>query len=66
MKKTTKISRRERSNKAGYLFLLPYALLFTIFILTPVCLAVVLSFTNFNVVSEICRLSELHKSDYQR
>ena len=50
MKKSTKISRRERSNKAGYLFLLPYALLFTIFILTPVCLAVVLSFTNFNVI----------------
>lgn len=50
MKKTTKISRRERSNKAGYLFLFPYALLFTIFILTPVCLAAVLSFTNFNVI----------------
>ena len=45
-----KIGRRERSNKAGYLFVLPYALLFIIFILTPVLLAVVLSFTNFNAI----------------
>lgn len=30
--------------------MLPYALLFTIFILTPVCLAVLLSFTNFNTI----------------
>lgn len=30
MKKRTKISRRENGNKAGYLFVLPYALLFTI------------------------------------
>ena len=36
-----KIGRRERSNKAGYLFVLPYALLFIIFILMPVLLAVV-------------------------
>lgn len=45
-----KIGRREHSNKAGYLFVLPYALLFIIFILTPVLLAVVLSFTNFNAI----------------
>lgn len=50
MKKRTKISRRENGNKAGYLFVLPYALLFTIFILTPVSLAVILSFTNFNAI----------------
>lgn len=50
MSKKTKIGSREHSNKAGYLFLLPYALLFTIFILTPVLLAVVLSFTNFNTI----------------
>ena len=50
MSKRTKISRREGSNKAGYLFVLPYALLFTIFILTPVLLAIVLSFTNFNAI----------------
>ena len=50
MKSKNKIGRREMSNKAGYVFILPYALLFTIFILTPVCLAVVLSFTNFNTI----------------
>lgn len=50
MSKKTKIGSREHSNKAGYLFILPYALLFTIFILTPVLLAVVLSFTNFNTI----------------
>lgn len=50
MSKRTKISRRENSNKAGYLFAAPYALLFTIFILTPVILAIVLSFTNFNTI----------------
>ena len=50
MRKTTKISRRENSNKSGYLFVLPYALLFIIFILTPVIMAVVLSFTNFNAI----------------
>lgn len=50
MSKKSKIGNREHSNKAGYLFILPYALLFTIFILTPVLLAVVLSFTNFNAI----------------
>lgn len=50
MKKITKIGKRERSNRSGYIFLLPYALLFTVFILTPVCLAVILSFTNFNTI----------------
>lgn len=50
MSKKNKIGNRERSNKAGYLFAAPYALLFTIFILAPVCLAIVLSFTNFNTI----------------
>ncbi len=50
MKKRTKISNREHSNRAGYLFVLPYGLLFTIFILAPVLLAVILSFTNFNTI----------------
>lgn len=50
MSKRTKISGRENSNKAGYLFVFPYALLFTIFILTPVILAIILSFTNFNTI----------------
>ncbi len=44
-----KLAKRD-NNKNGYLFILPYALVFTIFILVPVILAVVLSFTNFNAI----------------
>lgn len=38
------------SNTNGYLFVLPYALLFIVFILAPVVMAVALSFTNFNAI----------------
>jgi multiple sugar transport system permease protein len=48
-RKRSKISKRE-NNWHGYLFVLPYALVFTIFILIPVILAVILSFTNFNAI----------------
>ncbi|MBQ8625850.1 MAG: sugar ABC transporter permease [Agathobacter sp.] len=48
-KKRNKIAKRE-NNTNGYLFVLPYALIFTIFILVPVVLAVILSFTNFNAI----------------
>lgn len=49
-KKTkSKIAKRE-NNRHGYLFVAPYAILFTVFILIPVILAVVLSFTNFNAI----------------
>lgn len=48
-KKRNKISRRE-NNWHGWLFIGPYALIFSIFILVPVILAVILSFTNFNAV----------------
>lgn len=44
-----KIAKRQ-NNKNGYLFILPYAVIFTIFILVPVILAIVLSFTNFNAI----------------
>lgn len=47
--KKNKIAKRA-DNKNGYLFVLPYALVFTIFILIPVILAVCLSFTNFNAI----------------
>ncbi len=47
--KKNKIAKRA-NNKNGYLFILPYAIVFTIFILIPVLLAVVLSFTNFNAI----------------
>ena len=48
-KKKNKISRRE-NNWHGWLFIGPYALIFSIFILIPVILAVILSFTNFNAI----------------
>ena len=48
-KKKNKISRRE-NNWHGWLFIGPYALIFAIFILVPVILAVILSFTNFNAI----------------
>ena len=49
-KRRSIIGRREHSNPSGYLFAGPYALIFLIFILIPVLLAVVLSFTNFNAI----------------
>lgn len=48
-KHKNKIAKRS-NNKNGYLFILPYALAFFIFILVPVLLAVVLSFTNYNAI----------------
>lgn len=48
-KKKNKISRRE-NNWRGWLFIGPYALIFSVFILIPVIMAVVLSFTNFNAI----------------
>lgn len=44
-----KISRRE-NNWHGWLFIGPYAAIFSVFILVPVVLAVILSFTNFNAI----------------
>ncbi len=38
------------SKKTPYLFLLPYLLLFTVFIIIPTGMAVLLSFTNYNAV----------------
>ncbi len=48
-KKKNKIAKRE-NNKNGYIFILPYALIFVIFILVPVVIAVFLSFTNYNSI----------------
>lgn len=45
--KKNKIAKRE-NNPHGYLFMLPYALIFIGFILVPVILAVILSFTDYN------------------
>lgn len=41
---------REQNRVSGYLFTAPYALVFLVFILVPVLLAVALSFTNFNAI----------------
>ncbi|WP_067841225.1 carbohydrate ABC transporter permease [Amphibacillus sediminis] len=38
------------NHKNAYLFLLPYILLFTLFIIVPVLMAIFLSFTNFNTI----------------
>ena len=38
------------SKKTPYLFLLPYLLLFTVFIIIPTGMAIMLSFTNYNAV----------------
>jgi multiple sugar transport system permease protein len=40
----------KNSKISPYLFLLPFLLLFTIFIVIPVTLAILLSFTNFNAI----------------
>ena len=48
-KKKNKISRRE-NNWRGWLFIGPYALIFAVFILIPVIMAVILSFSNFNAI----------------
>lgn len=48
-KKKNKISRRD-NNVHGWYFVAPYALIFAIFILVPVILAIILSFTNFNAI----------------
>ncbi len=45
-----KVGSKSHSNRAGYLFTAPYALLFVIFILAPVVMAIILSFTNFNAI----------------
>lgn len=49
MGKKTSISKRD-NNRNGYLFLAPYFLLFFVFILIPVVIAIALSFSNFNAV----------------
>lgn len=40
----------QSTKKNAYLFLLPYILLFTLFIIVPVLMAIFLSFTNFNTI----------------
>ena len=49
-KTRSKVARKSQFNKAGYVFLGPYMILFAIFILAPVVMAVILSFTNFDTI----------------
>lgn len=49
-KTRNRVGAKSNHNSTGYAFVFPYALLFVIFILSPVLMAVVLSFTNFNAI----------------
>ena len=50
MKQKSRIGRRENSNRRAYVFLFPYLLLFGVFIIIPVVIAIGLSFTNYNAI----------------
>lgn len=50
MKRKSRIGNREHRNKTAYVFIFPYAFLFSIFIVIPVVIAILLSFTNFNAI----------------
>ena len=43
-------ARRPQSIRAAYAFIAPYVLLFSLFIVIPVAIAIGLSFTNFNTI----------------
>lgn len=45
-----RISKHESSNKAAFIFLAPYIILFSVFIIVPVVTAIALSFTNFDTI----------------
>ncbi len=49
-KRYSRVARKSQFNAMGYVFSAPYMILFAIFILAPVIIAVVLSFTNFNTI----------------
>jgi len=50
LKPNVHIQRSKVKINPAFVFLFPYALLFTVFIIIPVTLAIALSFTNFNAV----------------
>lgn len=49
--KTPFVNRHKRETKIAYLFMSPYILLFTTFIIIPIVIAFALSFTQFNGVN---------------
>jgi multiple sugar transport system permease protein len=46
----SKIANKEYGNKNAYGFLAPYLILFAVFIVVPIIIAIGLSFTNFNTI----------------
>ena len=42
--------KKAKRSKMCYLFILPYAVLFTIFYILPVCTSIFFSFTNYNIL----------------
>lgn len=51
-KKAGLMWKEMKRHKTSYLFILPYVLLFVVFILLPVCISMGLSFTYFNVLEK--------------
>jgi multiple sugar transport system permease protein len=49
-KKKSKAARREHNNKSAYVFLAPYIILFTTFIIIPMVVAIGLSFTSYDTI----------------
>lgn len=52
MKRKQKLTLKEwiHKNKTGYLFLMPFLILFTLFIVVPVAVSMGTSFTNYNMI----------------
>ena len=42
--------KKMKQNKSSYLFLAPYAILFAVFYILPVCSSICLSFTYYNIL----------------
>ena len=49
-RKKNSIARHENGSKSAYGFLAPYLILFSIFIIIPIIIAIGLSFTSFNTI----------------
>ncbi|MBR6359202.1 MAG: sugar ABC transporter permease [Lachnospiraceae bacterium] len=52
LKQAKHVFKDMRRHKVSYLFMLPYLLLFTVFILAPVIVSIGLSFTYFNILEK--------------
>ena len=52
------IWKEMKRNKVGYIMVAPYMILFTIFTVIPVLLSMVISFTDFNMLSTEFRIPD--------